>query len=58
MSNKFKLTNTKAKRFRRGDSYEESDDGSSCMGTLDTFIPIPKDFEGVNHPFRDAREKV
>ncbi|TRY72982.1 hypothetical protein TCAL_13306 [Tigriopus californicus] len=32
----------------------DSDDTSSTTrGTLDSFIPPPKDFKGPNHPFRD-----
>ena len=43
----------------RNDSVENSpgldsdDDGSSSRGTLDAFIPPPKNFEGFNNPFRD-----
>lgn len=44
----------------RHDSLENSpgcesddDDGSSSRGTLDSFIPPPKNFEGFNNPFRN-----
>ena len=39
-----------------GDSLENSEcnsDDTSSHGTLDSFIPPPKDFEGTNNPFRD-----
>ena len=32
---------------------ECNSDDTSSRGTLDSFIPPPKDFEGTNNPFRD-----
>ncbi|XP_023248294.1 uncharacterized protein LOC106645650 [Copidosoma floridanum] len=32
---------------------DTSGDETSSRGTLDSFIPPPKDFEGKNHPFRN-----
>lgn len=39
----------------RGDSLENSEysDDTSSRGTLDSFIPPPKNFEGTNNPFRN-----
>ena len=37
------------------DSLGESSDASS-FGSLDAFIPRPKDFEGENHPFKSETE--
>lgn len=35
---------------------ETSGDETSSRGTLDSFIPPPKDFEGKNNPFRNLSE--
>ena len=47
--------------FKRGRPVKPKDNFDSCtgsdassFGSLDTFIPLPKDFRGVNNPFRDV----
>ena len=39
------------------DSVGESSDASS-FGSLDTFIPRPKDFDGQNNPFNDVQDPL
>ncbi|KAL0276004.1 UNVERIFIED_CONTAM: hypothetical protein PYX00_003692 [Menopon gallinae] len=37
---------------------DSTDDETSSRGTLEPFIPTPKDFEGQNNPFRSVTELI
>lgn len=40
------------------DGADSSDDEASSRGTLEPFIPTPKDFEGQNNPFRTVSDLI
>lgn len=40
------------------DIVDSSDDEASSRGTLEPFIPTPKDFEGQNNPFRSVNDLI
>lgn len=40
------------------DVADSSDDEASSRGTLEPFIPTPKDFEGHNNPFRSVNDLI
>mgnify|MGYP002716630870 CR=1 FL=1 len=40
------------------DLIDSSDDEASSRGTLEPFIPTPKDFEGQNNPFRSVNDLI
>lgn len=44
--------------FDKSDGGDSSDDEASSRGTLEPFIPTPKDFEGQNNPFRTVSDLI
>jgi len=50
---KSSISNLKGlKRLKKKDSLDSLGDSDTSFGSLDSFIPRPKDFDGQNNPFR------
>lgn len=67
-SGDIKISNVKSEKGGRWDlerahgesdlGVDSTDDETSSRGTLEPFIPTPKDFEGQNNPFRSVTELI
>jgi hypothetical protein len=52
LSNNKRFSNKRGRPSKLKEAFDGSSDASN--GSLDTFIPTPKNFEGFNNPFRDV----